>query len=201
VSPELSEPKAPGQPPGTAPTRPGLLRRILRWVERCLALCGLALLTYHLAFNLSAMSSGSMGPALRGTNARNGDWVLTEKASYWFRRPKRWEVVAFLNEEGAQIMKRVAGLPGERIGIRDDRVLVDGAEPPRPAELAGLRHYPYGSLFKGREAPCGEGYFVLGDDSADSLDSRYEGPVRPESVIGRAWLVVWPPERMGLVNP
>jgi signal peptidase I len=198
VSPAASD----GKPAGPAPGRARrIFRRALRWTERFLALCGLVLLTYHLGFNLSAMSSGSMGPTLQGTNAHNGDWVLTEKVSYWFRKPRRWEVVTFLSDEGSQIMKRVAGLPGERVRLRDDRVVVDGAEPPRPGSLAALRHYPYGSLYRGAEAACGDGYFVLGDDSADSLDSRYEGPVKPASVIGRAWLIVWPPERAGLVNP
>jgi len=186
--------------PAARPRR-GILRRALGWVERFLALCGLVLLAYHLGFNLSAMSSGSMGPALRGTDARHGDWVLTEKVSYWFRSPRRWEVLAFQDEEGTQVMKRVAGLPGEKVCLRDDRVAVDGALVEPPAAVAGLRYHPYGSLFKGAEAPCGDGYFVLGDNSVDSYDSRFTGPVKPERVIGRAWLVVWPPERMGFVNP
>ncbi|HOX05816.1 MAG TPA: signal peptidase I [Planctomycetota bacterium] len=195
MSPAASEPVRAARP------RRSLVRRLLRWAERTLALCGLAFIVYHVGFDLSAMSSDSMSPALAGTNARNGDWVLTEKVSYWFRRPRRWEVVTFLNDDGLQVMKRVAGLPGERVGIREDRVVVDGAEPPRPERLARLRHYAYGSLHKGAEAACGDGYFVLGDNTADSLDSRYEGPVRPDSVVGRAWLVVWPPEKAGFVGP
>jgi signal peptidase I len=195
VSPAASDPKPAGR------ARRGWLRRTLRWAEHFLALCGFVLLVYHLGFNLSAMSSGSMGPTLRGTDAHHGDWVLTEKVSYWFRRPRRWEVLTFLNEEGMQVMKRVAGLPGERVSIRDDRVTVDGWPTACPPAVERMRYYPYGSLHKGAEAGCGDGYFVLGDDSADSLDSRFEGPVKPDEVIGRAWLVVWPPERMGFVNP
>jgi type IV secretory pathway protease TraF len=56
-------------------------------------------------------------------------------------------------------------------------------------------------LTGGRSAECGRGYYVLGDYTKDSNDSRYEGPVSPERIIGRPWLRVWPPGRMGFVNP
>ena len=48
---------------------------------------------------------------------------------------------------------------------------------------------------------CGDGYFLLGDDSADSWDSRYEGPFERWRVRGRAWLIVGPSGRRGWVNP
>jgi signal peptidase I len=78
---------------------------------------------------------------------------------------------------------------------------VDGAPAACPRKVAHLRYYAYGSLVNGREAPCGAGYFVLGDDSPDSQDSRFEGPVERADIVGRAWLVLWPPSRIGFVNP
>jgi hypothetical protein len=52
-----------------------------------------------------------------------------------------------------------------------------------------------------KSAACGAGYYVLGDCSADSDDSRYNAPVRPDQLIGRAWLILAPGGRRGFVNP
>lgn len=178
-----------------------LLRRAARLLERGFALIGVAFVAYLLCFDLSVMTSGSMSPALVGESRRDGDWVLTEKLSYRFRRPRRWEVVTFRTEEADQRMKRVVGLPGERVSLIGGEVAIGGTVPRRPESLGYLKYYPYGSLWRGRQVACGDGYFVLGDDSKDSQDSRYEGPLAEEAIVGRAWLIVWPPGRMAFVGP
>ena len=48
--------------------------------------------------------------------------------------------------------------------------------------------------------PCGSGYYVLGDDLKDSDDSRFNGPVPADRIMGRAWLIVWPMKRLGWVR-
>ena len=141
-----------------------------------------------------------MSPTLKGDSFHNGDWILTEKLNYWLRAPRRWEVVTFRNKEGSQIMKRVIGLPGETVAIRDRRLQVDGETLIRPPTVPIVKYYAYGNLFRGKPAACGDGYYVLGDDSKDSQDSRFEGPLDPDHITGRAWLIVWPPERMGWVK-
>ncbi len=175
--------------------------RGLRFVEHGFAVIGVLFLTYHLVFDLSVMGSNSMSPTLRGTSVEDGDWVLTEKLTCRLRGARRWEVLAFDNQDGMQVMKRVVGLPGETVSLKDNSLLVDGAPVTRPEPLKDIRYLAYGKLHRGREAECGEGYFVLGDDSTDSWDSRYEGPVGPDRITGRPWLVVWPPSRIGFVNP
>jgi signal peptidase I len=177
------------------------LRRGLRWVEHVLAAIGVLFLIYHVCFDLSVMCSYSMAPTLKGTAPENGDWILTEKVSYWFRAPRRWEIVTFRNPDGMQVMKRVAGLPGENVALRDGRVEIDGAVVAHPASLDGIKYLAYGKLFRGRCAPCDDGYFVLGDFSKDSQDSRFDGPLPREKILGRAWLVVWPPSRARPVGP
>jgi signal peptidase I len=98
-------------------------------------------------------------------------------------------------------MKRVVGLPGERVQVVDGQVVIDGRRVERPASLAFLNYLSIGKLHSGRAVECGDGYFLLGDDSADSWDSRYQGPFERWRVRGRAWLIVGPSERVGWVNP
>jgi hypothetical protein len=79
--------------------------------------------------------------------------------------------------------------------------LIDSHEVQRPAGMPQINYLPYGCLFRGRQAQAGDGYFVLGDETQDSLDSRFEGSVKPERIKGRPWLRVWPIGRIGFLNP
>lgn len=178
----------------------GTLRRGLRWGEHLLAAIGAALIIYHLGFELSVMVSPSMSPALQGTNHKNGDWVLTEKVTYWFREPRRWEVVRFDLEDYTPVMKRVVALPDETITIRTNHITINGESIQRPDSITDLTYFSYGNLTSGRPVPCDRGYYVLGDDSRDSQDSRFEGAIPPERIQGRAWLRVWPLRRFGWVK-
>jgi len=184
---------------------PGRVRRALRWVlrkaEHAFAAIGVTFVVDCVCFDLSVMASGSMAPTLEGSSVETGDHVLTEKVSYWFRTPRRWEVVTFRNAEGIQVMKRVVGLPGEMVSLVDGHVLADGAPVHRPPALEFLTYYAFGNVHQGKSVPCGDGYYVLGDDSKDSQDSRFEGPLEPERIRGRAWLVVWPPSHVTWVTP
>jgi signal peptidase I len=147
------------------------------------------------------MYSSSMAPTLKGTSVTNGDWVITEKLSYWFREPRRWEVVTFTNDQGTQVMKRVAGLPGEYVSQSESRqpIEIDGhpVEMPSSVDLKFLR---FGNLCRDIPVECGEGYYLLGDDSRDSEDSRFTGPIARSQITGRSWLIVWPLSRFGWVS-
>ncbi len=170
-------------------------------MEHGLAAIGVLFLIYHLGFDLSQMSSGSMEPTLQGRALGDGDWVLTEKISYWFRRPRRWEIVTFRTPEGLQVMKRVVGLPGEWVAVCDGHLWITGDHVPFPASLSQLHYYDYGSLQGGNTVACDNGYFVLGDDSKDSDDSRYNGPLERKQMIGRAVLIVGPRSRWSWLAP
>lgn len=178
------------------------LAALYRFARGSLALVGLYVLVFTLCFDLGPIVSPSMQPTLRGSKWGDGDWVLSEKISYWFRSPRRWEVIRIRADDGVIIMKRVAGLPGETVQLLDFGVMIDGHPQPAPPALDFLRYYAYGPHSRGGKATnCGDGYFVLGDDSKDSQDSRYDGPIDPAKVCGRAWLRVWPMERIGWVTP
>jgi signal peptidase I len=173
---------------------------VYRWLRGTLAMIGLLMLVYHAGFDMSQIVSPSMSPTLQGDSSMNGDWVLTEHVSYRFRTPRRWEVVALIDRDGNLVMKRVVGLPGERVGLVNGEIRINGQVVSRPAYLAGLKYYAFGRFHNGGEADCGEGYFVLGDDSRDSFDSRYEGAFESWRLRGRPWLIVGPSGRRGWVN-
>ncbi len=178
-----------------------MLRSALRWGHHALAGVGLLFMVYHAAFQLSVIMSPSMAPTLQGTCAADGDRVLTERITYRLRGPRRRELVAFSNREGVQVMKRVMALPGETIELRDGQFYINGGPVDLPPELQDREYMAYGNLRRGRPVECQDGYFVMGDDSKDSQDSRFEGPVPPDRITGRPWLIVWPPERISAVNP
>jgi signal peptidase I len=186
--------------------RPRFVWRACRWLfrqcENCLALVGLLTLICFFCFDFSVMTSPSMSPTLQGTSWRNGDWVLTEKVTYRFRRPARWEVIRIRREKGPMIMKRVVGLPGESIRIGDDKnILINDRPVNPPAGFACPKYIPQGNVGDGQAVECGQGYYVLGDDTNDSDDSRFAGPVPPGRIVGRVWLIVAPRSRIGFVGP
>ncbi len=198
----LADPVVPLQTPGVDAPRRTRMRRVFRIVERGLAIMGLVLLIYTVGFRIDVMTSGSMSPTLQGNGKPGSDWVLSEYVSHALRHPRRWELVAFRNEEGLQIMKRVVGLPGEKVEMKKDgTVLIDGTAIERPASLSKLEYIACGTVAEGKVVQTGSGYFLLGDYARDSEDSRWEKPLQPEAMNGRPWLIVWPLSRFGFVNP
>lgn len=176
------------------------LQRCLRWGEHLLAVIGGAFLVFACGFDLIVMMSPSMAPTLKGTSEENGDRVLVERVSSWFREPRRWEVYHYHDDDGTPVAKRVVGLPGERIAILDSKILINGQELERPPHLRDNPYYGVGLLANGRAHPCEAGYFMLGDDSRDSYDSRFTGTVKAEQFHGRAWCILAPWNRMGFVR-
>lgn len=174
--------------------------RWFRAAERVLACVGLGFILFHLCLDGTIMTSGSMAPALTGTSPDQGDRILLEKVTGWFRQPKRWEIHFFYNEDGTPVTKRIVGMPGETISLKDNQIFINGKEIDRPAFLKHVNYLAIGKLANGRVVDCGRGYFVLGDDSRDSYDSRYTGVVSPESFCGRVWCIVSPASRFGFVK-
>jgi signal peptidase I len=180
--------------------RQSILRAFLRWLERGLAFFGALVAFYWLTMDFSVVISPSMAPTLQGTNPDEGDRVITEKVSRWFRRPRRWEVITFINDTGDKRMKRVAGLPGESVQmVRPGELLING-EPVEYPSVLDHKYLRFGNLTDGKAVTCGNGYYVLGDDLKDSDDSRFNGPVPNSRLMGRAWLIVWPWKRFGWVK-
>ncbi|MBI4123247.1 MAG: signal peptidase I [Parcubacteria group bacterium] len=123
----------------------------------------------------------------------SGDYVLVDKVSYYFRTLDRGEVIVFRNPENESeyFIKRVIGLPGEVVSISDGRVHVDGRPLretylPSDRESIGETDFILGS----------DEYFVMGDNRAQSRDSRSWGALRRDKVVGLVKVRFWPPNEL-----
>jgi signal peptidase I len=133
----------------------------------------------------------SMEPNLH-TNQR----LLVEKISYRFGLPGRGDIVV-VQVSGHEVppIKRVIGLPGETVEIREGRVLVDGRQLEEPY-LADVEMRDYGPY----AVPL-QHVFVMGDNRHLSGDSRIFGPVPVDRILGHAWFTYWPPSEIGFLKP
>ncbi len=140
------------------------------------------------------VEGNSMAPTLL-----DGQSVLVVRPVFPWNRLRRDDVVVLLTPEplagvpeGTWFIKRVAGMPDEEIVLDSGRLYADDV---LMADLGGDIDAARREWWNGTDE-----YFVLGDDPADSADSRRFGPVSAERIIGRAWLRVWPPGTWGPVR-
>ena len=137
----------------------------------------------------SIVDGGSMNPLLS-----DGDNLIVQKVSYYFHEPERFDIIVFelKNEPGTHYIKRIVGLPGERVRVADGMVFINGE--PLTDDVYG--NAPMEKAYRAREEILlGEDeYFVLGDNRNRSQDSRtvYVGNVEKKQILGKAWLRFWP---------
>lgn len=132
----------------------------------------------------------SMEPTLH-----DGQYLVVSKLTYWIHPPERGDVVVFRppGNRKEDYIKRIIGLPGDKIEIRNGEIQVNGArlEEPYIADAT-----PYAGSW---EVEPGK-YFVLGDNRRNSSDSHTWGVLPRENIVGKAWFCYWPPEAWGLVE-
>ena len=152
--------------------------------------------------------TSSMEPRLHcarqgpGCLARYSDRVLANRFIYHFRDPARGDIVVFDTPPNAAqqcppagtFVKRIVGLPGERIEIRNGDVMIDGQKLIEPYVPQGRRDF---GSYDGLTIARGE-YFVMGDNRTQSCDSRIWGTVPRENLIGKVFATYWPPNRISI---
>jgi signal peptidase I len=157
-----------------------------------------ALVVKTFLFQAFYIPSGSMEPTLE-----KGDRVLVNKVSYDLHDVNRGDVIVFeldpddVGADGIKdLIKRVIGLPGDVIETRDGVVYINDEPLDEPYLADGTTT---GSPADGQNpgierqtVPDGHVY-VLGDNRSNSADSRYRGPIPIDSIVGRAFILVWPP--------
>jgi signal peptidase I len=156
---------------------------VLREIVETVLLTAAIFLVVNAATGRFRIEGDSMEP-----NLHNGEYVLIDKISYVLHPPERGDVVVFTppNNERDYI-KRVIGLPGDTVEVKSGQVYVNSVVLDEPY-LKNLIHadMPASVVEEGR-------YFVMGDNRNNSSDSRAFGTITPQSIVGRAWLVYWPP--------
>ena len=137
----------------------------------------------------------SMVPTLE-----DGNQLITDKITYRFREPRRFEIIVFPHEPDHEYyIKRIIGLPGETVEIDDEGTIYINGE-------ILEEDYGYGETrpeaLGGQVLLGDDEYFVLGDNREVSLDSRYPdvGNIPGSIIIGRAWLQLYPFDRFGLLT-
>jgi signal peptidase I len=165
--------------------------RFVRWrpvANLAIQLAVLAALIAAFFVRLPQVTGLSMEPHIR-----SGEYVVINTFAYRIGSPRRGDIVAFRHEGDtpAIFIKRVIGLPGDRVRIDRGQVYLNGAKLDEPY----VRH-PDGRTFGEIAVPSGCVY-VLGDNRAESEDSRLFGPVSDRLLIGRAIAGIWPPRMLG----
>jgi signal peptidase I len=218
---ETAEPAAPPAKPERITRNPvdrltrGLPHRLRITIDWVVTIAGAILIVLAIkawVVNPYRIPSSSMEPTLHcarpanGCEARFSDRVLANRFIYRFRDPKRGEIVVFETPPAAQqrcgaggtFVKRLIGLPGERVELRSEGglsyVYINGRKLQESYVRADRRDTRGPQTFT---VPEGQ-YFMMGDNRSQSCDSREWGSVPRENLIGKVFATYWPPNRIDL---
>lgn len=184
---------------------------IKEWIESIIIAVILALFIRTFFIQAFKIPSGSMRPSLQ-----EGDKIMVNKLLYGpklpftnirlpgIREPKRGDIIVFVYPEDRKkdFIKRLVALGRETVEISNGNILINGKPINGPSEMLRIYYYNrgrFGEEGKAIRVPedC---YYVLGDNSDSSRDSRYWGFVPKSNVIGRAMFVWWPPWRIQVLK-
>lgn len=152
----------------------------------------LALIVLTFVGRAFKIPSSSMVPTLMV-----GDRIFVNRFIYNISGPGRGDLAVFVypEDESRDFIKRITGLPGESLQIKDGSIYVDG-ERAEESALSDFNYYNIGRFGSGEIDVPEDSYYVLGDNSGNSKDSRYWGFVPEENLKGKAFFIYWPPGRM-----
>ena len=175
------------------PKVPRLKHWLFDWAETIVVALILALIIRAFFLQVFWIPSGSMEPTLD-----IGDRIVVNKVPYHFREPKRMEILVFRQVSSyagqkKDLIKRLVGLPGETLEVRDGIVSINGA----PLEEKHPLFQDFADF--GPVTIPADSYFVMGDNRPASADSRYWGFLPKKNVIGPAFLRIWPLTKFGLI--
>lgn len=170
------------------------------WGEPFLIAAVLALIIRTFLLGPYKIPTGSMRPTFL-----EGDRIFVDKVTYRFHEPARGDIIVFRYplDKKKDFVKRLVGMPGDKLEIRDGKLILNGRlvdDPPFSSYYYYNRdEWDFGRRGQLIEVP-GDSYFTLGDNSAASSDSRNWGFVPRKNVVGKAFLIWWPPKRVKLVH-
>ena len=174
-----------------------LLKEIFSWIiEIAIVLMMAFVLVYFIGMRTSVVGQ-SMSETLE-----NGDQILVNRFMYKVIGPKANDVIVFLpngNEKSQYYVKRVIGVPGDTVQIKNGRIYVNGTEFTEKVDVAAIED---AGLAADAVTLGDDEYFVLGDNRNNSEDSRYAniGNIKREYIIGKAWFVISTGDRFGFIK-
>lgn len=170
---------------------------VWEWLKALAIAVILAAVIRYFFFAPIVVDGESMMPTLH-----NKDRMIVNKIGYKLGKPKRFDIVVFHATVEKDYIKRVIGLPGDKVEYKDDVLYINGKpqkEPYLDEKKKGLIDGPLTDPFVFEKVP--EGYlFVMGDNRRYSKDSRHIGPVPIDEVLGETNLIYWPMSDFGLVE-
>ena len=189
------EPGEPGDIRSPAHRRRNTRKQIVEWTALLGTALVIALLIRGFLVQPFYIPTESMHPTLM-----KNDRVLVNKLSYRMHDVNRGDIIVFSAPEGEatggikDLIKRVIGLPGETVEGRDGHVYVDGRQLEEPYLPDGVLTTDFGP----QEIPAGA-FWMMGDNRTQSRDSRFFGPIKESTIVGRAFVRLWPPSRLGFL--
>ena len=171
-------------------------KAVALWIAEIAVVCALAFILVFYFGQRVSNAGDSMRPELK-----NGDVVLVNRLVYNAMTPKRGDIIAFKpngRENAHYYIKRIVGLPGETVTIRDGKVYINDSTEPLRDDFCP--ETPVGD-FGPYEVPEGC-YFMLGDNRNVSKDSRYwlNPYVEKDKIIGKAFLRYWPLNKISMIE-
>ena len=131
----------------------------------------------------------------------DGDNLIVDKLSYRFKEPERYDIVVFpyQYQEKTYYIKRIIGMPGETVQVKDGMVYIDGE---MLSEGYGKEAMEYAGVASEPVELGEDEYFVLGDNRNNSSDSRDPsvGNIQRDQIIGKAFLRIWPLNKIGILK-
>lgn len=175
---------------------------ILEFVQSIVLALSVFVVLYLFVAQPNEVKGNSMVP-----NFINGEFLLTEKISYQLGTPKRGDVVIFrappsepCSEDQCEYIKRVIGIPGDRVMVKDGNVYVNGKMLDQKFLPSGLVSSPGAFNEEGVEKTVPDGtYLCFGDNRPGSRDGREFGPIKKDLIVGKAFLKYWPVSSFGLI--
>lgn len=165
-----------------------LLRSILEWIIQLAIVIALSFLIQMFIISIANVNNISMEPTFQ-----HGDRLLINKFIYRLTKPKSGDIIVFpYREDPSQLfVKRIIGIPGDEIDLRDYQFTVNGVF--LDDDFSDELIYALGNISFPLTVPEGT-YFVLGDNRNGSKDSRYYevGCIPANQMIGKVFMRIWP---------
>ena len=177
-----------------------LIDFVMDILETVVFVGSLLIVVYMFIAQPNQVKGASMEPSFY-----DGDYIITSKVTYKFRMPQRGDVIVLKSPKNPDIdyIKRIIGLPGDKILVQDANVYINGQIITENYISAPTNLWETGFLKEGVVFTIPENYvFVMGDNRPRSSDSREFGPIPIESIIGVVKYRYYPPKKTGWIkNP